>query len=101
MSVECKRYSIKLGKRVNGGRFNLTEKGQLIHELIRLDIGLRNNFDPSIAYAMSSEMVERDSLRVNELSVALGFPLDTKKRSKKLNGYSLKFKQIGQPHWRN
>ena len=82
------------------GQFTLTDKGRLAHELVQKDKALRNLGNPKIPYAMSPEMVDTYSQRVNTLGELLDLPEEPIQRKKRIAKYKRRIANSGFPYWR-
>ncbi len=92
-------FSQQLVSRRNG-QATLTDKGMLAHELVRKEQTLKNSGNPGISYAMSPEMVDTYSQRVNELGELLDLPEDSIQRRKRIARYERRLANLGFPYWR-
>lgn len=82
------------------GQFTITDRGRLAHELVRKEKTLINLGNPKISYAMSPEMVDTYSQRVNKLGELLYLPEDPIQRKKRIARYERRLASSGFPYWR-
>ncbi|MDO8621234.1 MAG: hypothetical protein Q7R31_03050 [Candidatus Levybacteria bacterium] len=98
--METARRRIQLVVSINGTkRTELTGKGLMVQELVRIDYSLRKHERPSVSFKMSDDMVRAYSERRDELYKLLGLPENQITRAKIIDGYSGKLWEIGHPHW--
>lgn len=99
MSAEIHVSSRVLALRTNGV-FSPTDRGHLVHELVRTHRAIKNNSDPRITFSMSEELTERYMQRREELCCLLGLPTDAEAREKAIQGFSGYLIRVGLPHYR-
>jgi hypothetical protein len=87
----------ELAVRANGD-FSLTKKGRLAHELVVVDMTLKNNADPQVEFSMNN--VHEFEVRKENLCKVLGISNDEKSREIEIQEYSVYLKRIGFPHYK-
>lgn len=99
MSPEIHVSPRTLALRTNGA-FSLTERGHLVHELVRIQRTLEHNANPRAQLAISGELEQEYRARREELCCQLGLPSDERIREKTIQGWDGRLRQMGLPHYR-
>ena len=82
------------------GVFSPTERGHLVHELIRINSVLKKDANPKVEFSMSAEFKQQYGKRKEELCGLLGLPSDEKAREKSIQGYSGYMMKVGLPYYK-
>lgn len=92
--------SNKLAIRTNGV-FSPTEKGHLAHDLIRINMVLKNNSEPQAStFSMSDDYASQLLEEREQLCIKLGLPSDEKKRENKINEFKDYLEKVGLPYYK-